>query len=605
VKAVALTVDTAVRAKDPAPLEGRPWTRHYDPMVPATLVYPPVALPALLRETVHRHGDSTATIFFGAKRTYASLYRDVRRFAAALQRLGVRKGTRVAIVLPNCPQFLIAFWGALEAGATVVPTNPLYTAREVEHQLRDSGAEAVVVLSRLYPVVKQAIRPHGAQTEAPGRGRAPGPEGGVPPTDGRTKVRAVIVTNIKEEMPPVLRLLFTLAKERKDGHRQPFRDDPGTAAFADLVGTDAEPSPVEVSPGDIAVLQYTGGTTGVPKGAMLSHRALVANTLQCRAWFTGLGEAGGSCLTVMPLFHVYGLTVAMLLQVQSGGALILEPQFDLKHILKDIQKFRPTTFPGAPRIYNAIVNAPESARYDLRSIRACISGSAPLMVENAKRFKEMTGGHLVEGYGLTEAAPVTHCNPLFGEGKQKVGSIGVPFPDVEARIVDLETGTRDLPVGEVGELVLRGPQLMDGYLEKPEETAQTLRGGWLHTGDIARVDEDGYFFIVDRKKEMIIVSGFNVYPREVEEVLATHPAVMESAAIGVPHPIKGEEVKAFVVLRPGMTATAEAIIEHCRAGLAPFKVPKEIEFRESLPKTLIGKVLRRTLAEEEAAKRRG
>jgi long-chain acyl-CoA synthetase len=574
---MTLSGETTIRVKDPAPLSGRPWTKHYDPMVPATLVYPRIALTALLHATAKRYPDATATIFFGAKRTYASLYRDVRRFAASLQRLGVHKGDRVALVLPNCPQFLIAFWGALEAGATVVPTNPLYTAPEVRRQLEDSGAESVVVLSRLYPVVKQAI-------------------------GGPTKVRHVIVTNIKEEMPPLLRVLFTIAKERKDGHRQPFRADAGTVAFPDMLAA-GEPAPVEVSPDDIAVLQYTGGTTGVPKGAMLSHRALVANTLQCRSWFTDLEDARGVCMTVMPLFHVYGLTVAMLLAVQSGGALILEPQFDLKHILKDIQKFRPDTFPGAPRIYNAIVNSPESAKYDLRSINACISGSAPLMVETATKFKEMTGGHLVEGYGLTEAAPVTHCNPLFGEGKQKVGSIGVPFPDVEAKVVDLETGTRDLPPGEPGELVLRGPQLMDGYYQRPEETAQTLRDGWLHTGDIARMDEDGYFFIVDRKKEMIIVSGFNVYPREVEEVLATHPAVMEGAAIGVPHPIKGEEVKAFVVLKQGMTATADEIVAHCRTSLAPFKVPKEVEFRETLPKTLIGKVLRRQLAEEELAKR--
>jgi long-chain acyl-CoA synthetase len=293
----------------------------------------------------------------------------------------------------------------------------------------------------------------------------------------------------------------------------------------------------------------------------------------------------------------------MLLAVQAAAALILEPQFDLEHILKDIAKHKPDTFPGAPRIYNAIVNSPLATKYDLRSIRACISGSAPLMVETAKRFKELTGGHLVEGYGLTEAAPVTHCNPLFGEGKQKVGSIGVPFPDVEARIVDIETGDRVLPAGEIGELVLRGPQLMDGYWHKPEETAETLRNGWLHTGDIARMDDEGYFYIVDRKKEMIDVSGFKVYPREVEEVLATHPAVAESAAIGVAHPIKGEEVKAFVVLRPGATATAAELIEHARTGLAPFKLPKEIEFRETLPKTLIGKVLRRQLADEERAKR--
>ncbi|MBI2774087.1 MAG: long-chain fatty acid--CoA ligase [Chloroflexi bacterium] len=559
-----------------AATSARAWTRHYDVGVPATVVYPDVALPAFLRDTAARHGDATATIFFGRKRTYASLYRDVRRFAAGLQRLGVKKGDRVAVVLPNCPQFLIAFWGALEAGATVVPTNPLYTDREIRHQLDDSGAETAVVLSRLYPVVKRAR------------------EG--------TRVRNVVVTNIKEEMPPLLRLLFTLAKEKKDGHRQPFRGDSGAVAFADLL-VDADPQPAEVTSSDIAVLQYTGGTTGVPKGAMLSHRALVANTLQCRAWFTSIREAQSALMTVMPLFHVYGLTVAMLLAVNGAAALILEPQFDLERILKDIQKYRPDTFPGAPRIYNAIINSPLAAKYDLRSIRACISGSAPLMVETARRFGEITGGHLVEGYGLTEAAPVTHCNPLFGPGKQKVGSIGVPFPDVDAKIIDLETGEHDLPNGEAGELVLRGPQLMDGYYRDLQATAQALRGGWLHTGDIARRDDEGYFFIVDRKKEMIIVSGFNVYPREVEEMLATHPAVMESAAIGVPHPIKGEEVKAFVVLKPGMTATAADLTSHCRTGLAPFKIPKEVEFRASLPKTLIGKVLRRQLAEEERAKR--
>ncbi len=567
-----------MRVKEPAPLAARPWTAHYDPAVPATLIYPRIPLTALMREAAQRYPDAIATIFFGAKRTYASLYHDVRRFAAGLQRIGVRKGDRVAIMSPNCPQYLIAFWGALEAGAIVVPLNPLYTAREVAHQVSDAGAETVVVLSRFYPVVKQA-RTHAA-------------------------IRSVIVSNIKEEMPPVLRVLFTLAKEKKDGHRQPFRGDPGAVAFADLLADEA-PAPVEVSADDVAVLQYTGGTTGVPKGAMLSHRALVANTLQSRAWFTNVREGGGICMAVMPLFHVYGLTVAMLLTVQSASALLLEPQFELEHVLKDIQRYKPNTFPGAPRIYNAIVNSPLARKYDLKGVGACISGSAPLMVETARRFKELTGGHLVEGYGLTEAAPVTHCNPLFGEGQQKIGSIGVPFPDVEAKIVDLETGTRDLPSGEVGELVLRGPQLMDGYYEKPEETAQALRDGWLYTGDIARMDEEGYFYVVDRKKEMIDVSGFKVYPREVEEVLATHPAVAESAAIGVAHPIKGEEVKAFVVLRRGMSATADELRDHCRAGLAPFKVPKEIEFRDSLPKTLIGKVLRRQLAEEEQARRLG
>src|SRR2546427_9225362 len=337
---------------------------------------------------------------------------------------------------------------------------------------------------------------------------------------------------------------------------------------------------------------------------MLSHRAVVASTLQCRAWFTNLRDGRDGMLAVMPFFHVYALTVVMSLAAQAAASMILEPQFELERVLKDVQRYRPKLFPGAPRIYNAVNNSPLAKKYDLRSIEACISGSAPLLVETHRKFVELTGANLVEGYGLTEAAPVTHCNPIFGRGKQKIGTIGVPFPDVESRIVDLETGEREIPPGESGELVLRGPQLMDGYFKRPDETAQTLRDGWLYTGDIATVDPEGYVSIVDRKKEMISVSGFNVYPREVEEALATHPAVMDAAAIGIPHPIKGEEVKAFVVLKPGATATAEDIRAHCEMHLAPFKRPKEIEFRDSLPKTLIGKTLRRQLAAEDKAKRK-
>jgi long-chain acyl-CoA synthetase len=287
----------------------------------------------------------------------------------------------------------------------------------------------------------------------------------------------------------------------------------------------------------------------------------------------------------------------------TGGAMILEPQLDLEHVLKDTQAHKPKLFNGAPRIYNAIINSPLAKKYDLRSIAACISGSAPLMIETARKFKELTGGNLVEGYGLTEASPVTHCNPVFDPAKNRIGTIGLTFPDTESRLVDIETGERDVAPGEPGELVIRGPQLMDGYYNKPEETAQALRDGWLHTGDIATIDADGYVAIVDRKKEMIIVSGYNVYPREVEEALAKHPAVLEGAAIGIPHPIKGEEVKAFVVLKPGQTATADELIAFCREQLAPFKVPKAIEFRDALPKTLIGKVLRRQLAEEDKLKR--
>jgi long-chain acyl-CoA synthetase len=536
-----------------------------------------VTLHALLDDAAESYPNAVATIFFNAKRTYQSISDEAWRFANGLRKLGVKKGDRVAILLPNTPQFVVAFFGALRAGATVVPCNPRYTAPELHRQLADSGAETLVTLSRFYPVAKAA---------------RPG-----------TSVKNVIVTNIKEEMPPLLRVLFTLAKEKKDGHRQPFKGDDGAIAFRELLEVPATPFDGGTRKDDIALLQYTGGTTGVSKGAMLSHRALVANVLQSRAWFTNLKDGKSSGMAVMPFFHVYGLSVVMCLAVQCAATLILEPQFELERVLKDVQRHRPQMFSGAPIIYNAIINSPLAQKYDLRSIDACMSGSAPLLVETHRKFVELTGARLVEGYGLTEAAPVTHCNPILGEGKQKVGSIGVPFPDVEAKIVDLETGTREMATGESGELVLRGPQLMDGYYKQPEETALTLRDGWLYTGDIATVDADGYFAIVDRKKEMIIVSGFNVYPREVEEALSTHPAVLDSAAIGVPHPIKGEEVKAFVVLKPGAKATAEDIIAHCRTQLAPFKVPKDIEFRESLPKTLIGKTLRRQLAEEDRKKR--
>jgi len=567
----------AVRAKDAAPMASRPWTKHYDAGVPATLTYPDVTMHALLDDAAESYPDAVATIFFNAKRSYKSISDEAWRFANGLRKIGVKKGDRVAIHLPNTPQFVVAFFGALRAGATVVPCNPLYTAPELHHQLADSGAVALVTMSRFYPVAKAARQ--------------------------GTSVKNVIVTNIKEEMPPLLRIMFTLAKEKKDGHRQPFAGDEGTLAFRDVLEAPATPFDAGTRKDDIALLQYTGGTTGVSKGAMLSHRALVANILQCRAWFTNLKDATGTAMAVMPFFHVYGLTVVMGLSIQSASAMILEPQFELERVLKDVQRHKPNTFSGAPRIYNALINSPLATKFDLRSIEACVSGSAPLLVETHRKFVELTGAKLVEGYGLTEAAPVTHSNPLFGQGKQKVGTVGVPYPDVESKIVDLDTGTREVGPGESGELVLRGPQLMDGYYNQPAETALTLRNGWLHTGDIATVDADGYVAIVDRKKEMIIVSGFNVYPREVEEALATHPAILDSAAIGVPHPIKGEEVKAFVVLKPGAKATAEEIIAHCRTQLAPFKVPKDIEFRESLPKTLIGKTLRRQLADEDRKKR--
>ena len=550
----------------------------YDPGVPRHLEYPAIPLHGLLEATARESPDLVATIFGGAvagrcvdaKLTYRDLDRLADRFAAGLQRLGISKGDRVALVLPNCPQFVYCFFGALKAGAVVVPTNPLYTVRELHAQLADSGARAVVVLSRLYPQVAEAAR--------------------------GTSVERIVVTNIKEHFAAPLRALFSVARERKEGHRVDISADGRALWLRELIAHDGVPARVAVAATDLAVLQYTGGTTGIAKGAMLSHRALVANAYQCRAWHTTMRQ-GDRMLAVMPFFHVYGLTVVMNLAVLGRMTMVLIPRPDLKHMFLAIEKHRPRFFPGAPRIYILLNESRELARHDLTSIESFLSGSAPLPIEVMRRFEQLTGnGKVMEGYGLTEAAPVTHSNPR--EGQRKPGSVGIPMPDVECKIVDIETGTREVPPGEPGELCLRGPNLMDGYWQRPDETALALRDGWLYTGDIVRMDTDGYFFVVDRKKEMIIVSGFKVYPREVDEILYKHPAVLEAAAVGVPHPSKGEVVKAFVVLRPGATATAQEIVDHCRANLAPFKVPVEVVFRESLPKTLIGKVLRRVLVDE-------
>ena len=550
----------------------RSWTRHYDEGVPTTIAYPDIPLQTFLDETARRMPDAVGTIFFDGTLTWGEISALADRFAAGLQAMGVTKGDRVALILPNCPQYVIAFYGALRAGAIVVPCNPLYTSAELRHQLADAGAVVAVVLSRAYPALRGALQ--------------------------GTAVREVVVTNIKDHMPARLRLLFTLFRERKEGHRVHLA--PGHRTWQAALGLGARPTPADVRPADIAVLLYTGGTTGVPKGAMLSHRALVANALQLRSWYPRTVAGQTRAVAFMPFFHAYGMTVVMNEGVHGGYGLVLIPRFDLELMLKAIQRHRPALFAGAPRIYVVINNSPLAERYDLSSIEVCISGSAPLPIEVATEFERKTnGGRVAEGYGLTEASPVTHCNPILGQ--RKVGTIGVPLPDVDAKIVDLETGTRDLRVGEVGELVVRGPNVMDGYWNAPAETALVLRDGWLFTGDVARMDEEGYFTIVDRKKELIIVSGYNVYPREVEEVLYAHPAVLEAGAIGIPDAERGEVVKAFVALRPGAAASEAELIAHCARSLARFKVPAKVEFRPELPKTLIGKVLRRALVESDAS----
>lgn len=564
----------------------RVWYSHYEKDVPTTLDYPQIPLFRLLDDAAAEHPDRTAIIFgavahklpgqplMDAKLSYRDLRDAVNRFANALIKLGVKKGDRVAIYLPNCPQFAIAYFGALKAGAVIAPVNPIYTPRELEFILQDSGAETIVALSQFYPKL-QSVR-------------------------GKTKLKNVIVANIKEYFPPMLRTLFTLAMEKKEGHRVELAQ--GDHWFQDLIKNESALAPsVNVTPTDDAVLLYTGGTTGLPKAAQLAHCNLIANTVQLRAWIPWAKEANEGFLTALPMFHSYAMTTCLNEAMLLAGTLILIPNpRDLDHLLKAIDKHKPSLFPGVPTLYTAINNNPNVLKYDLKSVRACLSGAAGLPVEVAKRFGEITGGRLVEGYGLSEASPVVTANPLFGENR--IGTIGIPMPDTDVKLFDIETGESEVPIGTPGELCVRGPQVMKGYWNKPDETAKTIRNGWLHTGDIAVMEADGYFRIVDRLKEMIISGGYNIYPREIEEVLYQHPAVLEATAIGVPDSYRGESAKAFVVLKPGQTATAEELIAFCKQNLAPYKVPRYVEFRESLPKTMIGKILRRELVAEEKAK---
>ena len=555
----------------------KPWLKFYDEGVPHTLDYPEVPLHWFLEESARKYPDSIATVLPGnfgdTKLTYSELDQLANRLANALVDMGVEKGDRVGLYMPNCPQFVIAYAAILKAGAVVMAISPLYSAREVQHQLKDSEAGIVIVLSLFYPMVKQVQL--------------------------QTKVKKVIVSNIKEHLAGIDKLLFGLLREKKEGHKVQLAD--GDLWFEELLEKYPSSSPnVDVGPDDMALFQYTGGTTGVPKAAVILHRNLVANALQASAFLPDVKIPEEIHLAAIPFFHVFGMVAVMAWSMSISAAMILvtNPR-DIDALLKAINKYKPTLFMGVPTMYHAINYHPHIDKYDVKSIRACISGSAPLPMAVKQTFEELTGGKLVEGYGLTEAPTATHCNPVYGMNVE--GSIGLPLPDVESKIVDLETGAKDLPVGEVGELVIWSPNVMKEYWNMPEETAIALREGWLYTGDIALMDKKGYFYIVDRKKDMIIASGLNIYPREVEDVLHEHPQIMEAAVAGIPDPKRGEIVKAWVVLEPGATATAEEIRDFCRDKLAKYKIPYYIEFRDSLPKTMVGKVLRRSLTEEEAA----
>nr|MBI3612497.1 long-chain fatty acid--CoA ligase [Nitrospirota bacterium] len=552
------------------------WIRQYEPGVPASLSYPDCTLPDLLTQAATRYPDRAAIHFYGNEIRYVELDRLAHRFARALRELQVEPGSAVGLMLPNMPQTVIGYYGSLRAGARVTPINPLYVEGEIERQVHDAGCETIVVLDHLCQRVQPLL--------------------------GRTGLQRVIVTGVEDYLPTIRRLLYPL-KAMREGQRAPASLGAATVRLRDLMAGSDAPLQASVKPDDVALLQYTGGTTGVPKGVGLTHRNLLSNAWQCRSWMPSLQEGREVFLAVLPFFHVYGMSVCQNLAIAVGGCQVLLPRFQLTEVLKVIQRERVTAFPGIPAMYQAINNYQYLERYDLRSLRICISGAGPLPPSVQERFEAITGARLVEGYGLTEASPVTHVNPINPRpGHQRTGSIGLPLPDTQAKVVDMETGDKELPPGEVGELVVRGPQVMSGYWKREDESRQVLRDGWLYTGDLARTDAEGFFYIADRKKDMIKSGVENVYPREVEEIFLRHRKVKDAVVVGLPQGLRGELIKAYVVLKDGEQASAAEMLEHCRQHLAKFKVPKRVEFRQDLPKTLVGKVLRRVLIEEERQK---
>lgn len=551
------------------------WLKQYPSEIPHQLTYENITVEQLLTRTFKKYPNKCAIHFMGRELDYKELYESALKFANYLRFLGVEKGDRVAIMLPNCPQSVIAYYGTLYAGGIVVQTNPLYTERELQYQLNDSGAKIILALDILYPRIMKSIK--------------------------ETKIENVIITSIKDYLPFPKNILYPFIQKKEYGFNVKVEHTGINHLFTEIMRIEKPiPIPISINPEeDLALLQYTGGTTGLPKGVMLTHKNLIANTTMCDAWLYKCEEGKEIILGLLPFFHVYGMTTVLILSVMKGNKMVLLPRFDVEQLLKTIEQQKPTLFPGAPTMYIGILNHPKLNKYDLSSINACISGSSPLPVEVQERFEEITGGKLVEGYGLTETSPVTHANFIWG--KRVKGSIGVPWPDTEAIILNSEEG-KVLPPGEIGEIAVRGPQVMKGYWNNPEETKKSFYDDWFLTGDLGYMDREGFFYVVDRKKDMIIAGGYNIYPREVEEVLYEHEAIQECVVVGVPDKYRGETVKAYIVLKQGRQVSKEELNKFCREKLASYKVPRIYEFRDSLPKTAVGKILRRTLIEEEKSK---
>lgn len=561
----------------------RPWLASYPDGVPADFDFPSVPLTSLLDDAAASWPSGTALAFFGTRTTYRELKDAVDRFATGLAGLGVGKGDRVAVVLPNCPQNVIATYAALRLGAVVVQHNPLYTEHELRHQLADCGATVVVCLDRVYDTVARVRRD--------------------------TAVQHVVVTSLVDYLstPEKLALRLPLKKARRARAELAATLPKGAKVhqfLGMLKGAGAPSRQVPIDPDhDVAMLQYTGGTSGLSKGAMLTHANLVSNAYMNRLWDTGATPGKEVCLGVLPLFHAYGLTVCMNATLLLGGTLVLLPRFDLDRVFAAIEQWKPTMFPGVPPIYKAISDSPKARSADLRSIRLCISGAMKLPAEVQDQFERISGARLVEGYGMTETSPSTHCNPVTGI--RKTGSIGVPLPGTECKVVNADDSSREVPPGSPGELAVRGPQVFRGYWGQEDSSGIFTDDGYLLTGDIAVMDDDGFFTVVDRKKELIIAGGFNIYPSEVEEVLFRLPGVADAVVVGVPDRYRGETVKAFVVREPGADLTEDDVVAACATDLTAYKVPKVVEFRLTLPRTEVGKVLRRVLVEEERAKSAG